>query len=62
MSKFKKVTREEKIQKLVETQDVHCDIQITLKWLYSRETWIGGQCLKSKTWDMKGFKIDMMSF
>jgi hypothetical protein len=32
MSKFKKVTREEKIQKLVETQDVHCDIQIRIKY------------------------------
>jgi hypothetical protein len=31
MSKFKKVKREEKIKTLVETQDVYCDIQITLK-------------------------------
>jgi len=35
MSKFKKSTREEKIQKLVETQNVYCDIQITLNQLYS---------------------------
>jgi beta-galactosidase beta subunit len=31
MSTFKKVTREEKIQKLVETHDVYYDIQITIK-------------------------------
>jgi hypothetical protein len=31
MSKFKKVTREEKIQKMVETHDVCYDIQITIK-------------------------------
>ncbi len=48
MAKFKKITREEKIQNLVETHDVYCDIQITLKWLYSWERWIGGQCLKIK--------------
>jgi hypothetical protein len=47
---------------MVETHDVCYDIQITIKWLYSWERWIGGQCLKTKTWDMKGFKTNLMSW